>query len=52
VIEYCQSATTAYPDGECVVELGGRDSGEATPHMVTETLIRGMYRYYRETLGL
>jgi salicylate 5-hydroxylase large subunit len=51
VIEYCQSATTAYPDGECVVELGGRDGGEATPHMVTETLIRGMYRYYRETMG-
>jgi salicylate 5-hydroxylase large subunit len=52
VIEYCQNATSAYPQGQCVVELGGRDAGEATPHMVTETLIRGMYRYYRETLGL
>ena len=52
VIEYCQQATSAYPDGECVVELGGKDGGQATPHMVTETLIRGMYRYYRETLGL
>ena len=52
VIEYCQQAATAYPDAECVVELGGKDGGVATSHMVTETLIRGMYRYYRETLGL
>jgi salicylate 5-hydroxylase large subunit len=52
VIEYCQSATSAYPQGECVVELGGIDEGASSPHMVTETLIRGMYRYYRETLGL
>ena len=41
VIEYCQQATSAYPDGECVVALGGNDSGAASPHMVTETLIRG-----------
>ena len=52
VIEYCQQATSAYPGGECIVELGGKDDGRATPHMVTETLIRGMYRYYREALGL
>ena len=52
VIEYCQQATSAYPKAECVVELGGTDGGQATPHMVTETLIRGMYRYYREVLGL
>jgi salicylate 5-hydroxylase large subunit len=52
VIEYCQSATTAYPQGECVVELGGIDEGASSPHMVTETLIRGMYRYYREVMGL
>lgn len=52
VIEYCQQATGPYVEGECVVELGGRDSGAPSPHMVTETLIRGMYRYYREVLGL
>ena len=32
-------------------ELGGRDVGD-TDHMVTETLIRGMYRYWREVMGL
>jgi salicylate 5-hydroxylase large subunit len=30
-------------------ELGGRDVGE-TDHMVTETLIRGMYRYWRKVM--
>ena len=30
-------------------ELGGREVGD-TDHMVTETLIRGMYRYWREVM--
>jgi salicylate 5-hydroxylase large subunit len=34
-----------------LVELGGRDIAD-TPHMVTETLIRGMYRHYRAVMGL
>jgi salicylate 5-hydroxylase large subunit len=36
---------------DCVVELGGRDIADA-PTMVTETLIRGMYRHYRAVMGL
>ncbi len=36
---------------DCVVELGGRDVADA-PTMVTETLIRGMYRHYRAVMGL
>ena len=32
-----------------LAELGGRDV-ENTEHMVTETLIRGMYRYWREVM--
>ena len=32
-----------------VAELGGRDVGD-TDHMVTETLIRGMYQYWREVM--
>jgi len=38
-------------DGELLVELGGPDSGQTTEHMVTETLIRGMYRYYRKIMA-
>ena len=29
--------------------LGGREVGD-TEHMVTETLIRGMYRYWRDVM--
>jgi len=36
---------------ECVVELGGREVADAAT-MVTETLIRGMYRHYRAVMGL
>jgi salicylate 5-hydroxylase large subunit len=32
-----------------VAELGGREVGD-TEHMVTETLIRGMYRYWRDII--
>jgi salicylate 5-hydroxylase large subunit len=33
-----------------VVEMGGYDI-EDTDHMVTETLIRGMYNYWRKVMG-
>jgi salicylate 5-hydroxylase large subunit len=36
---------------DCVVELGGHDVADA-PTIVTETLIRGMYRHYRAVMGL
>jgi salicylate 5-hydroxylase large subunit len=32
-----------------LAELGGREV-EDTEHMVTETLIRGMYRYWRDVM--
>jgi salicylate 5-hydroxylase large subunit len=50
VIEFSQQAHRAYSQGESLAELGGRGT-EATEHMVTETLIRSMYRYYREVMG-
>jgi len=37
--------------GETLVELGGRGV-EMTEHMVTETLIRGMYAYWRKVMDL
>ena len=33
-----------------MVEMGGREVGD-TQHMVTETLIRGMYAYWRKVMG-
>ena len=35
----------------CLVEMGGH-AVENAPTMVTETLIRGMYRHYRAVMGL
>ena len=49
VIEMSQRAFESKRGGDMLVELGGRDVGD-TDHMVTETLIRGMYRYWREVM--
>ncbi len=49
VIEFSQQAFESKPFHHAVAELGGRDV-ENTDHMVTETLIRGMYRYWREVM--
>lgn len=51
VIELSQKGFEQKPDHRALAELGGRDVGD-TDHMVTETLIRGMYSYWRKTLGL
>jgi salicylate 5-hydroxylase large subunit len=44
-----QQAFERKPQHRALAELGGRDVGD-TDHMVTETLIRGMYRYWREVM--
>ncbi len=49
VIELSQQGFASKPWHRAVAELGGRDVGD-TDHMVTETLIRGMYRYWREVM--
>ena len=49
VIELSQKGFEQKPFHRTLVELGGRDVGD-TDHMVTETLIRGMYRYWREVM--
>lgn len=51
MMEFSQHGVAGYPDSAAVLELGGRDV-EDTPHMITETAIRGFYRYYREVMGL
>ncbi len=46
-----QAGFDSAEDGECLVEMGGRDIAD-TPHTVTETAIRGFYRHYRSVMGL
>ena len=49
VIEFSQQAFESKPQHRTLAELGGREVGE-TDHMVTETLIRGMYEYWRKVM--
>ena len=49
VIEFSQRGFESKPEHRALAELGGRDVGD-TDHMVTETLIRGMYQYWREVM--
>ncbi|MER1967847.1 Rieske 2Fe-2S domain-containing protein [Castellaniella sp. GW247-6E4] len=51
ILAQLQPITASAPEAVQVVEMGGRDF---TPQetMVTETLIRNFYRYYREQMGL
>ncbi|MCK9513649.1 MAG: aromatic ring-hydroxylating dioxygenase subunit alpha [Pigmentiphaga sp.] len=49
VIELSQRGFEQKPWHRAVVELGGRGC-ENTDHMVTETLIRGMYDYWRKVM--
>jgi len=51
IIEMQQQGFRQDPEFSTVSELGGREIG-SSDHNVTETLIRGMYRYYREVMGV
>jgi salicylate 5-hydroxylase large subunit len=49
-LEMCQKGFLEHPDESAFVELGGRDCRNEN-HMVTESAIRGFYKYYREIMG-
>ena len=51
IIEMSQQGFAHAPDEDALVVMGGREI-ESVDHMVTEVGIRGMYRYWRETMGL
>ena len=51
VIEFSQEGFEQKPFHRSLVELGGREV-EDTDHMVSETLIRGMYEYWRKAMGV
>ncbi len=51
VIEFSQEGFDQDPTFSTFCELDGT-SVENTDHMVTETLIRGMYKYWRKVMGI
>lgn len=51
MMEFSHAGLSPAPDAAAVLELGGREVAD-TPHMITETAIRGFYRHYREVMGL
>ena len=51
VIELSQQGFAQHPGYQTISELGGTEVSE-TNHMVTETLIRGMYRYWRGVMEI
>jgi salicylate 5-hydroxylase large subunit len=52
VIEFSQDGFRQWGEnGETLCELGGSGTG-GTEHMVTETLIRSMYAYWRKVMGV
>ncbi len=50
VIELSQRGFEQKPHHRTMAELGGVQADAHTDHMVTETLIRGMYRYWRDVM--
>ncbi len=52
VIAFVQAAFEANREARTLNELDGTEAQAHTPHMVTETLIRGMYGYWRGVMGL
>jgi len=50
VLTQCQFGAMQAPAEAAVIEMGGRGV-EAQDHMVTEVMIRGFYKFYKEAMG-
>jgi len=50
VIECVQQSFEQVQRGNVYNELGGREVDDRTDHMVSETLVRGMYQYWRQVM--
>jgi salicylate 5-hydroxylase large subunit len=50
VMKLSRDGQQAYPEATGVLEMGGRDVSDEA-HMVTESAVRGFYKYYREVMG-
>jgi salicylate 5-hydroxylase large subunit len=51
VMKFSHDGVAAYPQEAGVMEMGGREWKDES-HMVTESVIRGFYDYYRKVMGL
>ena len=51
VLTLSQRGIGAYPDRQALYKMGG-SAIRNEDHMVTETAVRGFYRYYRQVMGL
>jgi salicylate 5-hydroxylase large subunit len=51
VMKFSQAGVGSYPEAAGVMEMGGRDWKDEQ-HMVTESVIRAFYAYYREVMEL
>ncbi len=50
VLTQCQYGAVQAQDQSAVIEMGGRGV-EKQDHMVTEVMIRGFYKFYKEAMG-
>jgi salicylate 5-hydroxylase large subunit len=51
VMKFSHDGVAAYPQEAGVMEMGGREWKDE-PHMVTESVIRAFYDYYRKVMDL
>jgi hypothetical protein len=51
VMKFSQAGVGPYPERAGVMEMGGRD-GKDEQHMVTESVIRAFYAYYRQVMEI
>jgi len=51
MMEFSQRGVGTSPNTAAIIELGGEDVRDE-PHMITETAIRGFYKYYRKVMGI
>jgi hypothetical protein len=51
VMKFSQAGVGPYPEEAGVMEMGGRDWKDEQ-HMVTESVIRAFYAYYRQVMDI
>jgi hypothetical protein len=51
VMKFSQQGVGPYPESSAVMEMGGRDWKDEE-HMVTESVIRAFYDYYRDVMEI
>ena len=51
VMKFLEAGIAPYPEAMTVLEMGGRDWHDE-PHIITESVIRAFYDYYRRVMDL